>query len=53
MSFPITALPHLAEIRSMFLTRLPNVDRPLAVAIVVWAALSVAVLYFHLRLFGE
>ena len=28
-------------------------DRPLAVAIVVWAALSVAVLYFHLRLFGE
>jgi hypothetical protein len=28
-------------------------DRPLAVAILVWAALSVAVLYFDLRLFGE
>jgi 4-hydroxybenzoate polyprenyltransferase len=28
-------------------------DRPLAVAIVLWAALSVAVLYLDLRLFGE
>ena len=28
-------------------------DRPLAIAILVWAAFSVAVLYFDLRLFGE
>lgn len=28
-------------------------DRPLAVAILLWAAFSVAVLYFDLRLFGE
>jgi 4-hydroxybenzoate polyprenyltransferase len=28
-------------------------DRPLALAIVLWAALSVAVLYLDLRLFGE